>query len=166
MLQFLVFYRKEGNYLFNDALNTFYLRLYGVRHMVMDHSNSERENPLSPEHGHEEIFICIISQTPACGGTSLLCSCDHSLWEWPIPTQLLAWGTLFAVRCDPWSAWWDPGGWVMVNICNQVYCSWQYTTSARNSCMSTRWRVEAWLMNWHNYIMSNKIKWKPCWWDP
>ena len=26
--------RKEGNVLFNDALNTFYLRLYGVRHMV------------------------------------------------------------------------------------------------------------------------------------
>ena len=30
--------RKEGNVLFNDALNTFYLRLYGVRHMVKDHS--------------------------------------------------------------------------------------------------------------------------------
>ena len=26
--------RKEGNVLFNDALNTFYLRLYGVGHMV------------------------------------------------------------------------------------------------------------------------------------
>ena len=25
--------RKEGNVLFNDALNTFYLRLYGVGHM-------------------------------------------------------------------------------------------------------------------------------------
>ena len=24
--------RKEGNVLFNDALNTFYLRLYGVKH--------------------------------------------------------------------------------------------------------------------------------------
>ena len=34
---------KEGNVLFNDALNTFYLRLYGVRHMVKDHSDSERE---------------------------------------------------------------------------------------------------------------------------
>ena len=29
----------EGNVLFNDALNTFYLRLYGVRHMVEDHSD-------------------------------------------------------------------------------------------------------------------------------
>ena len=40
--------RKEGNVLFNDALNTFYLRLYGVRHIVKDHSDSERENPLPP----------------------------------------------------------------------------------------------------------------------
>ena len=26
--------RMEGNVLFNDTLNTFYLLLYGVRHMV------------------------------------------------------------------------------------------------------------------------------------
>ena len=31
--------RKEGNVLFNDALNTFYLWLYGVTHMVKDHSD-------------------------------------------------------------------------------------------------------------------------------
>ena len=41
---------NEGNYLFNDALNTFYLRLYGVIHMVKDHLDSERGNPLPP-HG-------------------------------------------------------------------------------------------------------------------
>ena len=44
---------KEGrnkNILFNDALNTFYLRLYGIRHMVKDHSDSERGNLLLP-HG-------------------------------------------------------------------------------------------------------------------
>ena len=35
--------RKEGNVLFNDALKTFYLRLYGVVHMVKDHSDSERK---------------------------------------------------------------------------------------------------------------------------
>ena len=33
---------KEGRVLFNDALNTFYLRLYGIRHMVKDHSDSEK----------------------------------------------------------------------------------------------------------------------------
>ena len=27
---------RKNNVLFNDALNTFYLRLYGVRHMVKD----------------------------------------------------------------------------------------------------------------------------------
>ena len=39
---------NEGNVLFNDALNTFYLQLYGVTHMVKDHSDSERGNPLPP----------------------------------------------------------------------------------------------------------------------
>ena len=41
--------RKE-NALFNDALNTFYLRLYGLGHMIKDHSDSERGNLLMP-HG-------------------------------------------------------------------------------------------------------------------
>ena len=60
--------RKEGNVLFNDALNTFYLRLYCVIHMVKDQSDSERKNPLPP-HGilfpisSKGSFICIISQT-------------------------------------------------------------------------------------------------------
>ena len=55
------------NVLFNDALNAFYLRLYGVRHMVKDHLNSERANPLPP-HGllflisSKGSFICIIPQ--------------------------------------------------------------------------------------------------------
>ena len=45
--------RKERNVLFNDALNTFYLRLYRVGHniMVKDHSDRERGNPLPP-HGY------------------------------------------------------------------------------------------------------------------
>ena len=59
--------RKEGNVLFNDALNTFYLRLYGVGHMVKDHSDSERGNPLPP-HGlflisSKGSFIHTIPQT-------------------------------------------------------------------------------------------------------
>ena len=39
---------NDRNVLFNDALSTFYL--YGVRHMVKDHSDSERGNLLLP-HG-------------------------------------------------------------------------------------------------------------------
>ena len=32
--------QKEGNVLFNDSCNTFYLQLYGVRLMVKDHSDN------------------------------------------------------------------------------------------------------------------------------
>ena len=32
---------KEGNVLFNNALNTFYLHIYGVGHMVKDQSERE-----------------------------------------------------------------------------------------------------------------------------
>ena len=42
----IIFIRKEGNVLFNDALKTFYLRLYGIKHMVKDHSDSLKGNPL------------------------------------------------------------------------------------------------------------------------
>ena len=54
--------------LFNDALNTFYLRLYGVRHMVKDHSDSEKGNPLPPHRlllsiNSKGSFICTIPQT-------------------------------------------------------------------------------------------------------
>ena len=40
--------KREGDISFNDALNTFYLQLYGVIHMVKDHSDSERRHPLLP----------------------------------------------------------------------------------------------------------------------
>ena len=36
---FSFFLGGGGNVLFNDALNTYYLWLYGVRHMVKDHSH-------------------------------------------------------------------------------------------------------------------------------
>ena len=60
--------RKEGNVLFNDALNTIYLRLCGIRHMVKDYSDNERGNPLPP-HGllfpisSKCSFMCTIPQT-------------------------------------------------------------------------------------------------------
>ena len=58
--------RKEGNVLFNYAL-FYYLRLYGVRHMVKDHSDSEKGNPLPPYRllfpiNSNVSFICIIPQ--------------------------------------------------------------------------------------------------------
>ena len=35
---------NEANVLFNDTLNTFYLRLNSIGHMVKDHSDSKRRN--------------------------------------------------------------------------------------------------------------------------
>ena len=55
--------RKEGNVLFYDALNTFYLRLYGVTHMVKDHSDREIGNPL-PLYG---LLISINSKGSQAG---------------------------------------------------------------------------------------------------
>ena len=58
---------KEGTVLLNKSLNTFYLRLYGIGHMVKDHSDSEKGNQLP--HGllflinSKGSFICSIPQT-------------------------------------------------------------------------------------------------------
>ena len=73
---------------------------------------------------------------------------EHSLGEWPMPTQLLVWGTLFAVRCNPWSGRWDPGGWVMVSVCNRIHCHWQYITSARSSCRQEVRNGPTWSIGW------------------
>ena len=59
--------RKEMFHLTTHS-NTFYLRLYGVRHMVKDHSDSERGNPLLPHRllfpiNSKGSFICTIPQT-------------------------------------------------------------------------------------------------------
>ena len=59
---------RERTVLFNDTLNTFYLRLYGVRHMVKDHSDSEKGNLLPPNRlllsiNSKGSFICTIPQT-------------------------------------------------------------------------------------------------------
>ena len=60
--------RKEGTVLFNDALNTFYLWLYGVRHMLKNHLDREKGNPLPPHMllfsiSSKGSFICTSSQT-------------------------------------------------------------------------------------------------------
>ena len=65
---FIASRERERNVLFNDALNIFYLRLYGVRHMVKDHSDSEKGNPLPPHRlllsiNSKGSFISTIPQT-------------------------------------------------------------------------------------------------------
>ena len=60
---------KEGKemFLFNDALNTFYLRLYGVGHMAKDHSDSEKGKPAAaiyaPSHRQDSTYhnLCYTS---------------------------------------------------------------------------------------------------------
>ena len=57
---------------FNDALNTFYLRIYGVRHMVKDHSDSEKGNPLPPHRlllsiNSKGSFICAMAKSSVNG---------------------------------------------------------------------------------------------------
>ena len=74
--------RKEANVLFNNALNTFYLLLYGVRHMVKDHSDSERGNLLPPHRilfpiSSKGSFISIILQTGCHISWALL----HQSWS-------------------------------------------------------------------------------------
>ena len=75
--------RKEGNVLFIDALNTFYLRLYGVEHMTKDYSDSEIGNLLPPLHellfliSSKGSFICTIPQTGQHTSQPLL----HQSWS-------------------------------------------------------------------------------------
>ena len=56
-------WKKEGTVLFNDALNTFSSRLYGVRHMVKNNSDRERGNPLPPHRLVDRIYhnLCYTS---------------------------------------------------------------------------------------------------------
>ena len=44
--------KKEGNVVVNATLNTFYLPLYGVGHMVDDYSERERERERDPANTH------------------------------------------------------------------------------------------------------------------
>ena len=60
--------RVEGNVYLMTHSTHFILRLYGVRHMVKDYSDSERGNPLPPHRLLFQInskgsFICTIPQT-------------------------------------------------------------------------------------------------------
>ena len=64
-------FMKEENALFNDALNTFYLWLYSIRHMVKYHSDSQRGNLLSPPGllfpiSSKGSFICTIPHLALC----------------------------------------------------------------------------------------------------
>ena len=56
--------QKKVAVLFNDALSTFLIWLYGVGHVVKDHSYSKKGNPLPPLHGL--IFLISSKRTFIC----------------------------------------------------------------------------------------------------
>ena len=68
---------------FNDALNTFYLRLYGVGPMVKDYSDNERGNPLPP---HGQLF-------PISSKSSFICSIPQTGYHIPRPLLHQSWST-------------------------------------------------------------------------
>ena len=84
--------RKEGNVLFNNALNTFYLRLYGIRHMVKDHSDSEKGNPLLP---HRLLF-------PINSKGSFICTIPQTGYHIPQPLLHQSWSTRGCMVSDVW----------------------------------------------------------------
>ena len=73
----------KENVLFNNTLNTFYLRLYGVRHMVKNHSDCERGN-LLPPHG---LLLPISSKV------SFICSIPQTWYHTPQPLLNQSWST-------------------------------------------------------------------------
>ena len=68
-LFFLIKREREREMFYLTTHSThFYLRLYGVSHMVKDHSDSEKGNPLPPHRllfpiNSKDSFICIILHT-------------------------------------------------------------------------------------------------------
>ena len=80
---------EGGNVLFNDTLNTFYLQLYDVRHMVKDHSDSERGIPLQP-HGllspisSKGSFICNTPKDRIALTTTFVTPVMEHCLEWEI----------------------------------------------------------------------------------
>ena len=106
---------RERNVLFNDALNTFYLRLYGVRHMVNDHSDSEKGNPLPPHKvllsiNSKGYFICTIMVAMKTSSNRLTRTSDTNSFmkvcnNWICRLRSISWNlvtdesTLYACRC-------------------------------------------------------------------
>ena len=97
-LNYLVSIEKERNVLFNDTLNTFYSRLYGVGHMVKDHSATEetccchytgysfllaaRVVLYAPSHRQDRTYhdLCYIT----CGARN----CSKQTWMTPCHTRI------------------------------------------------------------------------------
>ena len=78
----------ENVTLFNDTLNTFYLRLYGIGHMIKDHSDSERGN-LLPPHG-----LLFLNSSKG----SFICTIPQTGWYIPWPLLHQSWSTSWTLK--------------------------------------------------------------------
>ena len=94
---------KEGNVLFNDALNSFYLRLYGVRYMVKHHSAREEtcchHMGYSFWSGSKGYFICTIPQTECHIPHPLV----HQPWSIGVNENQLNGSTMTDWSNGPWA---------------------------------------------------------------
>ena len=94
--------RDRKMFLFNDAHNTFYQRLYGVRHMVKDHTDSEKGNPLPPHRlllsiNSKGSFICTILKDRIKHTSAIVTSVvEHWLNLTISPSSSSSWGA----RCS------------------------------------------------------------------
>ena len=78
-------FSKEGNVLFNDGLNTFYLLYNGVRHMVKDHS--VRKEMFYLRRTQHILFTVFMA-------SDIIMIKDHSDSERAKPAAATTWATL------------------------------------------------------------------------
>ena len=133
---------KEGSVLFNDALNTFHLQLYGIRHMVKDHSDSERGKLLPPLHGllflisSKGSFICTSTGWNNGYMVSLICT----LSPYPIQFQVRNYVNLylFIFHCVPCKS---HVRWVL-------HLLYKYVTFFRRVSSGPYWSFSIFWCNW------------------
>ena len=58
--------RQKGNVSFNNALNTFLFTLYGIRHIVKEYSDKERENLMPPLQARDILYAPSHRQDSIC----------------------------------------------------------------------------------------------------
>ena len=78
--------RKEGNVLFNKALNRFFLRLFDVGHIVKDHSARKWKPAVVTLHG----LLFPIREVGGGGGQLLTCPYPLKVQARPPRDQRLA----------------------------------------------------------------------------
>ena len=75
--------RKEGNVLFNDTLNTFYLRLYGIRNMVKRTIQIVKEKTCCRHMGYSfQLASRVLLYAPSQTGQHIPRLLLHQSWDY------------------------------------------------------------------------------------